>query len=252
LIVIAPDWVVATPIAHRGLHDKANGIIENTLGAADAAAARGFAIELDVQLSADGDAVVFHDFTLDRLTGEQGEVVARTSADLSRIGIAGAKAGDLIPSLKGFLDRIAGRVPLVVEIKSRFDGNMALTDRTCAILRDYRGPYCVKSFDPAVVARVREIAPGIVRGIVAESHYTHPTYDFMAPDQKHALANLLHFETSQPQFISWHVKDLPAAPPYFARLLGHLPVMAWTVHNPEDRARAAVHADQMVFEGFLP
>lgn len=250
--MIAPDWVVATPIAHRGLHDKANGIIENTLGAADAAVARGFAIELDVQLSADGDAVVFHDFTLDRLTGEQGEVVARTSADLSRVGIAGAKAGDLIPRLKGFLDRIAGRVPLVVEIKSRFDGKMALTDRTCAILRDYRGPFGLKSFDPAVVARVREIAPGIVRGIVAESHYTHPTYDFMAPDQKHALANLLHFETSQPQFISWHVKDLPAAPPYFARLLGHLPVMAWTVRNPEDRARAAAHSDQMVFEGFLP
>jgi predicted NAD/FAD-binding protein len=129
---------------------------------------------------------------------------------------------------------------------------MRLTDRTCEILRGYRGPFCIKSFDPAVVARVRAMAPGIVRGIVAESTYSHPSYDPLSHDEKHALANLLHFEVSQPQFLSWHVKDLPTAAPYLARLLGRLPVMAWTVRDPEDRARAERYADQMVFEGFLP
>ena len=246
-----PAWLVAAPIAHRGLHDRAKGIIENTISAADAAIARGFPIECDVQLTRDGDAVVFHDFTLERLTGETGAVAERTGAELSEIAVTGS-ASDRVPTLTGFLDRIGGRVPLVIEIKSRFDGDMRLTDRTCEILRGYRGPFCIKSFDPAVVAHVRTIAPGIVRGIVAESTYVHPSYDFMSPDQKHALANLLHFEQSQPQFLSWHVKDLPVAAPYLARLLGRLPVMAWTVRDPEDRARAGHYADQMVFEGFLP
>jgi glycerophosphoryl diester phosphodiesterase len=244
-------WLVARPIAHRGLHDRNNGIVENTITAADAAIARGFAIECDVQLTADGDAVVFHDFNLDRLTAETGDVVSHKASDLAAIGISGSKS-DRIPTLGAFLSRIGGRVPLVVEIKSRFDGNMALTERTCEVLAGYSGPVVVKSFDPAVVAKVRQIAPTIVRGIVAESTYSHPTYDFMSREQKHHLANLLHFEESRPQFISWQVKDLPAAPPYLSRLLGNLPVMTWTVRSPEDRLRAERHADQIVFEGFVP
>jgi glycerophosphoryl diester phosphodiesterase len=247
----APDWLVARPIAHRGLHDAAKGILENTISAAEAAIARGFPIECDVQLTADGDAVVFHDFTLDRLTNETGAVSERTSAALSEVAIVGS-AADRIPTLAAFLGRVGGRVPLVIEIKSRFDGDMRLADRTCEVLRRYRGPFCLKSFDPAVVARVRAVAPGAVRGIVAESTYAHPSYDALSPEQKHALANLLHFEESRPHFLSWHVRDLPAAPPYLARLLGRLPVMAWTVRDADDRARADRHADQMVFEGFLP
>jgi len=246
-----PTWLVATPIAHRGLHDRASGVIENTVSAAEAAIARGFPIECDVQLTRDDDAVVFHDFTLDRLTGETGPVAERSSGNLSEIAITGS-ADDRIPTLARFLDRIAGRVPLVIEIKSRFDGDMRLTDRTCEILRGYHGPFCVKSFDPSVIAHVRAIAPGILRGIVAESTHTHSGYDLLSQEQKHALANLLHFEESQPQFLSWHVKDLPVAAPYLARLLGRLPLMAWTVRSPEDRARAQSFADQMVFEGLLP
>jgi glycerophosphoryl diester phosphodiesterase len=246
-----PAWLVATPIAHRGLHDRANGIVENTISAAEAAAARGFPIECDVQLTRDRDAVVFHDFTLERLTGEAGAVAERTSAAIREIAIAGSRS-DRIPTLSDFLDRVDGRVPLVIEIKSRFNGDVALADRTCEILRGYSGPFCVKSFDPAVIARVRAIAPGIVRGIVAESTHSHSSYDALNREQKHALANLLHFEDSQPQFLSWRVQDLPAAAPYLARLLGRLPVMAWTVRDPDDRARAERYADQMVFEGFLP
>jgi glycerophosphoryl diester phosphodiesterase len=245
------SWLVAKPIAHRGLHDKANGIVENTMTAAEAAIAGGFAIECDVQLTADGDAVVFHDFTLDRLTGETGEVRARKTAALGGIAIAGS-ASDTIPTLTRFLDRIGGRVPLVVEIKSRFDGDMALTKRTCEVISAHSGPIVIKSFDPAIIAEVRRIAPGIPRGIVAESQHTDKSYNALSAEQKHALGNLLHFEESQPQFISWHVKDLPAGPPYLCRVLGRLPVMTWTVRTPEDRARAAQYADQMVFEGFRP
>jgi glycerophosphoryl diester phosphodiesterase len=245
------NWLVANPIAHRGLHDKANGIVENTITAAEAAIAGGFSIECDVQLTADGEAVVFHDFVLDRLTGQTGEVKALKAAELEAIAISGSTS-DTIPTLTRFLDRIGGRVPLVVEIKSRFDGDMALTQRTCEIVSAHGGPIVIKSFDPAVIAEVRRIAPGIPRGIVAESHHEDKSYNTLTAEQKHSLGNLLHFEDSQPQFISWHVKDLPAGPPYLCRVLGHLPVMTWTVRTPEDRARAARYADQMVFEGFRP
>ena len=132
-----PDlgWLVARPIAHRGLHDLAGGVIENSPSAAEAAIAGGFGIECDVQLTADGQAVVFHDFVLDRLTGETGAVVARKAAELTGITLKGS--GDHLPTLPAFLDLIGGRVPLVIEIKSRFDGNLALTKRTVEVLAGY-------------------------------------------------------------------------------------------------------------------
>lgn len=245
------SWIVAKPIAHRGLHDRAAGVIENTITAADAAIARGFGIECDVQLTRDGEAVVFHDFALGRLTADQGEVVQRSAEELSRTAITGS-ADDRIPTLQAFLDRIGGRVPLVVEIKSRFDGNTALTKRTCEILAGYSGPYVIKSFDPDVLATVRAIAPGVTRGIVGEGDYSYSAYDSLSAEKKHALANLLHYDRSGFQFVSWKVGDLPAAGPYLARTLGGMPLMAWTVRTPDERTRAATHADQMVFEGFVP
>jgi glycerophosphoryl diester phosphodiesterase len=247
----APSWLTAKPIAHRGLHDKASGIIENTITAADAAIAGGFAIECDVQDTADGEAVVFHDYTLERLTAEKGRVRDRKAAELGKVAITGSRS-DTIPTLQALLQRIGGRVPLVVEIKSRFDGDMRLTKRTCEILAAYSGPAVVKSFDPAVVAHVRQIAPSLIRGIVAESHHTDKMYDPLTAEQKFALANFLHFDETRPQFISWRCKDLPSAVPYLCQKAGGLPVMTWTVRTPEDRARAAEHADQMVFEGFRP
>jgi glycerophosphoryl diester phosphodiesterase len=246
-----PGWLVAKPIAHRGLHNKENGIVENTISAAEAAIARGFPIECDVQLTADGEAVVFHDFDLDRLTGETGKVVDRTLSQLTGIAVAGS-ASDKIPSLKGFLDRVAERVPLVIEIKSLFDGDMRLTQRVCEIVADYGGPFVIKSFDPAIVATVRRIAPGITRGIVSQARFDHPSEDYLSAEVKHNLTNLLHFSESQPQFLSWRVRDIRTAPPYLCKVLGQLPVMTWTVRTPEERDSAEKYADQMVFEGFVP
>ena len=246
----APDWLVARPVAHRGLHDRLAGIIENTLSAAEAAIQAGCAIECDVQDSADGESVVFHDHTLERLTGEQGPVRARRAADLTGLAIASTR--DRIPTLQTFLDLIAGRTPLVIEIKSRFDGDMALTRRTIEIARGYTGPVALKSFDPTVVATLREAAPDLPRGIVAESRYDHPEWDKLGDDKKRELANLLHFPRTQPDFLSWRVHDLPCAAPFLCRHLARIPVMTWTVRSDEDRRRAAAHADQMVFEGFRP
>lgn len=248
-----PDlgWLVARPIAHRGLHDLAVGVIENSPSAATAAIAGNFGIECDVQLTADGEAVVFHDFVLDRLTGETGAVVARKAAELGAITLKGSN--DRILTLSAFLDLIGGRVPLVIEIKSRFDGNLALTKRTVEVLAGYKGhPIVIKSFDPEIVTALRELAPEIPRGIVAMNAYDYGDYDKLSTERKHALANLLHFTESRPDFISWKVTDLDSAAPYLCRNALGLPLMSWTVRTPEERQRAAAMADQMVFEGFRP
>jgi len=247
----APSWLTARPIAHRGLHDRAAGIPENTLAAARAAVARGFAIECDVQLTADGEAVLFHDFALGRLTERSEPVASLTAAELARLAVAGTD--ETITPLPAFLAAIGGAVPLVVEIKSRFDGDLALTRRVAEVASGYDGPLALKSFDPRVVAALRALVPErIPRGIVAESSQDDPAYAALPESERRALANLLHLEETRPDFLSWRVDDLPCAATYLGRLLGHLPVMAWTVRNPDQRARAEAHADQMVFEGFVP
>lgn len=247
----AEAWLTARPIAHRGLHDAAAGVIENSLAAAEAAIAGGFAIECDVQLTADQEAVVFHDFVLDRLTVQSGRVDARKVAELAAIGLKGSQ--DKVPTLTAFLDAIGGRTPLVIEVKSAFDGDLRLAKRTAEIVAGRKGqPIVLKSFDPVIVAALRELAPGFARGIVAMNAYDYGDYDRLSAGAKHALANLLHFETSRPDFVSWKVADLPCAAPFLCRKALGLPLMSWTVRTPEDRARAAEHADQMVFEGFRP
>jgi glycerophosphoryl diester phosphodiesterase len=246
----APAWLTARPIAHRGLHDSARGIVENTLSAADAAIAGNFAIECDVQDTADGEAVVFHDHRLDRLTDQRGPVRERTAAELTGLAVAGT--ADRIPTLQAFLERVNGRVPLIIEIKSRFDGDLGLTKRTVETASKYAGPVALKSFDPAVVGALRGIAPDLPRGIVAQARYDDQEWQGLRDETRHAMANLLHIPHTQPHFISWRVGDLPLAAPFLCRHLGRMPVMTWTVRNEDHRRRAAAHADQMVFEGFVP
>jgi glycerophosphoryl diester phosphodiesterase len=246
------DWLVARPIAHRGLHDRAKGIIENSKAAFAAAIASGFAMECDVQLTADGEAVVFHDFGLDRLTGAIGLVSEQSAQALAQVSLTGSGAGDRIGTLTDLLALVSGQAPVVVEIKSRFDGDLRLTRRVVEVLQGRQEPIAVKSFDPRIVAALRMLAPDRPRGIVAMSQYEYPDYASVPPDEKRAMANLLHFSEMAPDFISWHVKDLPHCGPHLCRSQLGLPVMTWTVRTPEDVARARQHADQMVFEGFRP
>ena len=245
----APDWLTARPIAHRGLHDVARGIVENSPSAARAAVERGYGIECDVQRTADGEAVVFHDFELGRLTAEAGPVSARTGAALQ--AIAYAKGQDRIGTLTGLLTLVAGRVPLVCEIKSRFDGDVTLAERVCALVADYPGPIAIKSFDPAVIAHLRRDPPCPL-GIVAEASYDDPEWSALPVPLRRDLAEVLHFEATQPDFLSYRVDDLPHAVPYLCRTMLGRPVIAWTVRNPTQRSVAARWADQIVFEGFAP
>ncbi len=247
----APDWLVRRPIAHRGLHDRGSGVIENSLSAARAAIAGRYAIECDVQLTADGEAVVFHDFTLDRLTGACGSVIGRRAAELGDVALAGSP-GDRVPTLGALLALIDGRVPLVCEVKSRFDGDLRLADRVAALAAGYGGPLAVKSFDPAVVAHLRGSGLPNPLGIVAEAAYDDPEWAALTAEVRAGLAALAHVGDTRPDFLSWRVHDLPhAAPQLFRSALGR-PVMAWTVRQADQRQRAARWADQMVFEGSAP
>jgi glycerophosphoryl diester phosphodiesterase len=244
------DWLTARPIAHRGLHDAAAGVIENTGTAFTAAITGGFGIETDLQISGDGQAMVHHDDALGRLT-EGSEPLATMNA--AAIGATRFKATtDRILTLGELCDLVAGRVPLVIELKSRFDGDLRLAGRAAEVLADYTGPAAVMSFDPALIAAVRRLAPWLPRGIVAERHYTHYEWDALSATDKFRLAFLLHAPRTRPQFVAYAIRDLPAVAPLIARHGFGLPLLTWTVRSEADRLRAGRFADQMIFEGFRP
>ncbi len=251
----APAWLTARPIAHRGLHDRGQGaVIENSSSAARAAMARGYAIECDVQLSGDGEAMVFHDFTLERLTVRQGRVDTFMAQELCALNLRGG--ADEIAALPGFLTLIGGATPLVCEIKSRFDGDMRLAERVAACAAAYDGPMCIESFDPQVMAHLR--AHGATFGIehvplgmVAQADYDDEDCEWSHLDAacKRALAQFLHFERTKPDFLSFRLRDLPHAAPHLCRVGLGMPVTIWTVRSQAEREMALRHADQIVFEG---
>ena len=250
-----PGWLTARPIAHRGLHDESRGIVENTRAAAKAAIAGRYAIECDIQRARDGEPVVFHDFTLERLTHAKGRVEDYSTDELAAVTFRGCD--ETIPRLSDFLDEIAGSAPLIIEIKSRYDGDERLAARALAILAGYDGPAAVKSFDPAVLAFIRaqgRCAQVFDRplGLVAQARYTPREWPELTPKRRIELATLSDYSAVRPDFLSWRVGDLPHATPELCRSGIGMPVMSWTVRSEGDRARAAIWADQMVFEGFKP
>lgn len=244
---MSPDWLTARPIAHRGLHDAKAGVIENTAGAAKAAITGGYAIECDIQLTADGEAIVFHDETLDRLTRASGAVADRRLAEIRGVRFKGCQ--ETIPTLAEFLALIGGRVPLICEIKSHFNNDTRLANRAANIAADYAGPLAFKSFDPDVISHLRAAKTPRPLGIVAEGRYDDPYFRELSDAQKRDCAAFLHYPRTRPDFLSWHVNDLPHATPTLLREVGGLPMMAWTVRTAEQKALAREFADQVVFEG---
>jgi glycerophosphoryl diester phosphodiesterase len=244
------DWLTARPIAHRGLHDAAAGVIENMPAAFRAAIAGGYAIECDLQLSADGEAMVHHDATLGRLTEGGGELRALNSAALKRVTFGATT--DRMLTLGELCDLVGGRVPLVVELKSRFDGEPRLAARTADVLRRYGGPAAAMSFDPRLVEALRASAPDLPRGVVAERWYEDAEWAALSAVQKQILGNLLHSFRTRPHFIAYDIDALPALAPLAARYLFGLPLLTWTVRTAEQRERAVRFASQMIFEGFRP
>ena len=242
------DWLTARPLAHRGLHEASAGVIENTASAFSAAIAAGYGMETDLQISADGEAFVHHDDALGRLTEGSGRLAELSAAEIKAARFK--NSGDRILTLGELCDLVAGRATLLLELKSRFDGDARLVRRAAAVLANYAGPVAVMSFDPSVVEMARQIAPGLTRGIVAQRHYDD--WSALPKAQARSMAHLLHVYRTRPHFIAYWVRDLPTLATTIMRTVLGLPLLTWTVRTPEERQRAAAYADQIIFEGWRP
>ena len=246
----APDWLTARPVAHRGLHDRTRGIVENMPGAALAAVEGNFAIECDIQLSADGEAMVHHDDALGRLTEGAGALRGLTSGELKAVRFKDTP--EKMMSLGDLCALVKGRVPIVIEVKSRFDGDRKLVRRVAEVLGTYTGPVAGMSFDTDQVMALRETMPELPRGIVAQRAYSEADWPEATAAQRKGMLHLWHAFHTRPHFVAYRVNDLPAPAPWVARHVFGLPLLTWTVRTPDQRERAARYADQMIFEGLRP
>ena len=246
----APDWLTARPVAHRGLHDAGRGVIENMPGAVQAAIDGNFSIEVDIQLTADGEAMVHHDDALGRLTEGSGALLGKTAAELKAIKFKDTP--ERMMTLGDLCALVGGRVPLVIEVKSHFDGDRKLVARMAEVLASYRGPAVGMSFDPDQVLALREKMPALPRGIIAQRNYDNDYWNKLTPEQRNGMLYLRHAFRTRPHFVAFWVNQLPAPAPWIARNIFGLPLLTWTVRTPEQRERAARYADQMIFEGFRP
>ena len=240
------EWLTARPIAHRGLHDAASGAIENTPSAFRAAIDGGYSIECDLQVSADGEAMVHHDDTLGRLTDGAGRLDMMTAEALRHVRFK--STADRMLTLGELCDLVAGRVTLLIELKGRFAGDTRLAARTADVLAGARGPVAAMSFDPGLMAALRRRAPKLALGLVGMRRDAGTPVTARMSALRYARQAL----AARPQFLAYRVQDLTSAPPLIARNLLRWPVLTWTVRTNADRARAARYADQMIFEGFRP
>ncbi|MBU7579336.1 MAG: glycerophosphodiester phosphodiesterase [Porphyrobacter sp.] len=233
----APDWLTQWEYAHRGLHRE--GVPENSLLAAEGAIARGMGIECDIQRSRDDHPVVFHDWDLARLTGAPGVTGELSAGELEALRLLGTDQHPV--RLAAFLAAVAGRVPLLIEIKSLPGYDVEWTCASVAWLLDaYQGDVAVMSFDPRVPEWFALEAPGITRGLVGtDTHENGFQGEWRKPD---VLAQ------ARADFLAIDVRDLHR-PEAAAWRAGGRPLLTWTIRSPETRATGLALADALIAEG---
>jgi glycerophosphoryl diester phosphodiesterase len=247
-----PAVFLETPLAHRALHDAGDGRPENSRAAIRAAIAAGYGIEIDLQISADKRALVFHDYDLDRLAEGTGPVKALAGHAAAGVVLKGGD-GEGIPDLAEVLEIVAGQVPLLIEIKDQ-DGQMGpdvgpLEAAAAAALEGYSGPVAVMSFNPHSVAEMARLAPDVPRGLVT-SAYSERDWDL--PEETRArLKEISDFKACGAAFISHEAADLGRTRVQELREAG-VPVLCWTISSAAEEGTARVFADNVTFEGYLP
>lgn len=239
------DHLFHPPVAHRGLWTP-EGAPENSLGAFQAACAAGYGIELDVQLSADGEAMVFHDGTLARMTGREGRVQDYSAAELGEFRLKAAD--ETIPTLTETLALVGRRAMVHIELKTPFGEVGPLERRASEILKDHHGPTCVIGFNPYSHAWFADHCPQVLRGLDSYA-YADASAAKLAPDLRKSLANLEHVEIARPHFLALGLDMLPSARADAFRADG-MPVIAWTVRSPAQWDAVKAHCDNLIFEGF--
>ncbi|MEH6790984.1 glycerophosphodiester phosphodiesterase family protein [Parasphingorhabdus sp.] len=223
------------PYAHRGLHG--NGVLENSPAAFEAAIKLGHGIECDVQAAEDGRAFVFHDYELDRLTERSGPIAGLRAEDIDQIQLRDGHGK--IPRLRETLAQIAGRVPVLIEIKSRNRrvGPLCLSVRRA--LEGYGGKAAIMSFNPLVSAWFRSNAGHVVRGLVVTEEHDR--------NWRGRLTRHRNLWIAKPDFLAYDIRDLPSRFAASQRTRG-LPLVTWTVRSAEQEQTAFRHADEPVYE----
>ena len=215
-----PDKVLLCDYAHRGLHDKS--IPENSLFAFEAAASKGFGMELDIQLSKDKEVMVFHDYNLKRMTGLDKKLNELTVAELKELSLK--ETNEKIPTLKEVLELVDGRVPILVELKGE-DFNLEVCEKAAEILKDYKGPYCLESFNPFLIGKMGKLLPNSFRGILYTNYLRGPKLNFV---KVLGAAMALNF-IAKPNFISYDQKDRGSLPVNITTKLYKAHKFIWTV-----------------------
>ena len=232
--VRAPDWLRERPIAHRGLHDNAGGVPENSRPAFEACLQDRVPIELDVRLSADGVPMVLHDDELRRACGVEGSVAATPATALRVLRLFGGAA--TMPTLAETLEQVGGRVPLLIELKTA-GAPGRLEAAAAVLLAGYRGECAVQSFDPRAVRWFAERAPSVTRGqLVGESGLV-----------RRAMMGLL----SRPDFLAVSLDGLTPLRAACVKRLSRC-VLAWTVRSEAERAFCAAHGFNIIYERVSP
>lgn len=249
MTVLLPEAFLQRSLAHRALHDIENGRPENSRAAIQAAISAGYGIEIDIQLSADDQAMVFHDYNLARLTMAEGRVRDTSAADLEKTQLRAGAEG--IPALPEVLDLVAGQVPLLIEIKDQ-DGAMGpdigpLESSVAQALQGYAGPVAVMSFNPHSVIRLAELAPDIPRGLVTCAYQPSAHLDAAVCD---VLREIPDYGRADCCFISHEKEDL-ARPRVAALKADGARILCWTVRSPEEEAQARKVAENITFERYL-
>lgn len=248
--VTLPPVFLTTPIAHRAYHDRSAGRPENSLGAVRAAVAAGYGIEIDLQLTRDDVVMVFHDEWLERLTNGTGLVRDKTLAEIQALTVN--DSADPVPTLRQVLDEIAGRVPLLIEIKDQTD-QMAPTDgkleaATARTLQGYDSPVALMSFNPHAIAELARLAPHIPRGLTT-SAYDPADWGPLDPARGAELRDIPDYDRTMSSFISHEAKDLARA--RVGELAGEgAAILCWTIRSPKAEAEARRYAQNITFEGY--
>ncbi len=237
------DLLFHPPVAHRGLWTP-DGAPENSLGAFQAACAAGYGIELDVHLSSDGEAMVFHDETLIRMTGAEGRLRDHTAADLGEIALKGTD--ETIPTLLETLALIGHRAMVHIELKTAWGEVGPLERRVHEIIADHAGPLCIIGFNPYSHAWYADHYPGVLRGL---DSFSYRGVKHLSDEQRQSYARLEQVSIARPHFLALGLDMLPSPEADAYRAQG-MPVVAWTVRQPEQWDAVKDHCDNLIFEGF--
>ncbi len=247
-----PGWerLEGVRFAHRGLHDPAQGIPENSLTAFRRAVERGFGAELDVHLMADGELAVVHDSDLTRVCGKKAVVEDLTAGELRNYPLLGT--GEAIPLFREVLALFEGRTPLVIELKVERSNANALTDAVMTALEGWNGTYCVESFHPAALMRLKERYPWVLRGQLSQNFMRGSQTGNLSLPARFVLANLLTTAFTRPDFIAYHWKDRGNLSLRWMRALYGVHEMGWTVRDRDTMETLDREGAASIFEGFLP